>query len=163
MHHGRLAVAVAVIGMACGGDPDGSSSIADDCASYCQKMPACGETPGADCQAACVTLASGYNPAYWDAFTACYVAATPCDNKTDDTCSGTAFTGLMRRPIDDEFRTQCLAMESRCSIVCHPGEPDLDACGFTVIYSQDALTSAEACLAGDCASVCSCLTSTLHY
>jgi hypothetical protein len=72
-----------------------------------------------------------------------------------ETCAGQAFAEAPRRPIDDEYRTACLAKKRSCDAAGSAFADDL--CLTSQVLDESSVSAANDCLAQACPDAKSCL------
>jgi hypothetical protein len=152
MHSRLLGIAlVTVTALAGCGSSDGSSGNSvevEQCQAACAR---CGGDPCVDC--------ASYSARFRDEFEAslfsCVQNAAACSSAQWEACAVQAAARAPRRPMDDQFRTACLAKMTTCG-AAGSTFPD-DYCLSSQVFDESSVATANDCLAQSCTDVKACL------
>ena len=150
MRSGLLGLALSALSAlaACGGSDgsSGNSAGTGQCQAACAR---CGGDPCLDCAA--------YSARFRDEFEAtlfsCVQNAASCSSAQWQTCSSQAGVQAPSRPIDDQYRSACLAKRTTCGGSVFAD----DYCLSSRVFEESLVTAANKCLAQDCTTVKACL------
>ncbi len=140
----------------CGGDDSsGSGGAVQACQNACARLSACNVSSDICAPGGCELWTDRWRPEFSSAYFDCLNdSATPCTSAGAESCVTTAFSAIMARPADTDYRDACLQKRTACS---NP-YPD-DDCLASTMLSDAWLAKAQACLAEECAAASSCIQS----